>query len=100
MKPDILYFKLGGNPQGLKQTKTMKCDCGCGESIQRHIDLTRPVKSHTERMKEYNRRYREKNSDQMVCPCGSTIKKISNYTHLNSKKHNDWKQVQSSLIPD
>jgi hypothetical protein len=78
----------------------MRCDCGCGEQIQRHIDLSVPVKSLPERMKEYNRRYREKNSDMMNCGCGATIKKISNYTHLATKKHLAWEELNASLGVD
>ena len=74
----------------------MKCECGCGESMIRHVDLTQPAKSLSDRMREYNKRYRLKNSDPMTCGCGSTFKKISNYTHLNSKKHKEWVAAQDS----
>jgi len=48
-------------------------------------------------MKEYNRRYREKNSDLMTCGCGATIKKISNYTHLATKKHLAWVELDAQI---
>jgi len=73
-----------------------KCECGCKESIHaegRHVDFTRPPKDNTEKMREYNRRYREKNSDMMTCPCGAVFKRISNYTHLNSKSHQAWATI-------
>jgi hypothetical protein len=72
--------------------------CGCEECVARlsktnHIDFTTPKKSPQEKMREYNRRYREKNNGDMTCECGAVIKQISHYTHLRSKKHEIWRKT-------
>ena len=55
-----------------------------------HVDFTRPVKSKTEKMQQYNRIYREKHSSYVDCGCGSRYKEISKYTHQHSARHRGW----------
>lgn len=55
-----------------------------------HIDLTRPQVSKTEKMRQYNRLYRERHSAYVECGCGSRYKEISKYTHQHSARHRDW----------
>ena len=52
-----------------------------------HLDLTKPAKSKSDTMREYNRVYREKHSAYITCDCGSTFKEISKYTHQHTARH-------------
>lgn len=55
-----------------------------------YLDLSRPVVSKTENMKEYNRVYREKHSGYVECGCGAVFKEISKYTHTKTARHLKW----------
>ena len=57
-----------------------------------HVDYSRPKKSKTQDMREYNRLYREKHSAYVECGCGSTFKEISKYTHQHTARHTKWVQ--------
>ena len=55
-----------------------------------HLDFSRPQKSKTDNMKEYNRIYREKHSGYVQCGCGAQFKEISKYTHVKTSRHVKW----------
>lgn len=61
-------------------------------TASREVNFITPTKSPQEKLREYNRRYREKNNKDITCKCGAVIKKISEYTHLKSKKHKTYNQ--------
>jgi hypothetical protein len=69
--------------------------CEIQKANTNHIDLTVPKKSLQEKMREYNKRYREKNNVNTTCECGSIVKKISLYNHLKSKKHQSTKSTET-----
>lgn len=56
----------------------------------RELDLTRPILNKQDRMKEYNRKYREEHSNMVHCLCGGTFKEISKYTHYKTTRHQDF----------
>jgi hypothetical protein len=56
----------------------------------RELDFTRPEKSKQERMKEYNKKYREEHSTMVQCKCGGRFKEISKYTHYKTARHQDF----------
>ena len=56
----------------------------------RYLDFTRPLKTKEERMQDYNKEYRKKHSNEIMCRCGGIYKSISKYTHLKSQKHLDF----------
>ena len=68
---------------------------GYQATAKNQVDLTRPVRSKTEDMREYNKAYREKHSGYVVCGCGATFKEISKYTHVKTTRHLGWLQSQS-----
>lgn len=41
-------------------------------------------------MQDYNKEYRKKHSNEIMCRCGGIYKSISKYTHLKSQKHLDF----------
>ena len=45
------------------------------------------TKTPEEKMRIYNRKYRQAHSYDVTCRCGSTYKAISKYTHIKSQKH-------------
>jgi hypothetical protein len=53
----------------------------------RYLDFTRPVRTKEEVMQAYNKKYREKHSNEVICGCGGIYKAISCYTHKKSAKH-------------
>ena len=53
------------------------------------------MKTKEEKMKEYNKEYRKKHSNEIVCRCGGVYKAISKYTHLKSKKHLEFIETES-----
>lgn len=59
-----------------------------------HTDYTRPAKSKTEDMREYNRVYREKHSGYVECGCGAVFKQISKYTHVKTARHTKWVEAK------
>ena len=61
-----------------------------------HLDLTKPSKSKSEQMRDYNRIYREKHSGYITCGCGAVFKEISKYTHQHTARHVKWTGVVSS----
>lgn len=54
------------------------------------LDFTRPVLNKQDRMKEYNKKYREEHSNIVHCTCGGTFKEISKYTHTKTARHQDF----------
>jgi hypothetical protein len=66
-------------------------------STTNHLDYSRPVKSKTENMREYNRIYREKHSSYMQCGCGAEFKEISKYTHVKTARHLKWLQNKAGV---
>ena len=62
----------------------------------REVDFTRPEKSKQERMKEYNKKYREEHSNMIHCKCGGNFKEISKYTHYKTASHQRFLIAKSS----
>jgi hypothetical protein len=68
----------------------------------RELDFTYPVAAVSDKMKEYNRKYREAHDYQVTCACGATFKAISIYTHQSSRKHREYikkKHEEASSLP-
>ena len=53
----------------------------------REVSFYEEEKTPQEKMKIYNRKYRERHSEEVHCACGGKYKIISKYTHLKSKRH-------------
>lgn len=58
--------------------------------MQRELNFCYETKSHAEKMKDYNKKYRQDHSYEIVCRCGGRYKAISKYTHLKSQRHLDF----------
>lgn len=61
----------------------------------REVSFYEEEKTPQEKMRIYNRKYRERHSEQIVCACGGSYKIISKYTHTKSKKHLDFVERQN-----
>lgn len=63
------------------------------DKYQRYIDKNIEYRNRPERkafMKEYYAEYRKEHGGLIDCDCGSTIKSLSMYNHLKTKKHIDY----------
>ena len=69
---------------------------GYQAKAKNQVDLTQPVKSKAEDMREYNKAYREKHSGYVMCGCGATFKEISKYTHVKTARHVEWVRVKET----
>lgn len=58
--------------------------------VCRELDFTRPILTKQERMKDYNKKYREEHSEMIHCKCGGKFKEISKYTHYKTRRHQDF----------
>ena len=58
--------------------------------MTRFLDFTKPEKTKQERMKEYNKKYREEHSTIVDCKCGAKFKEISKYTHYKTTRHQEY----------
>lgn len=56
----------------------------------RELNFCRPEKTKQERMKEYNKKYREEHSAIVDCKCGAKFKEISKYTHYKTTRHQEY----------
>ena len=61
-----------------------------------HFDFTKPAKTKTESMREYNKTYREKHSTTVICGCKAEFKEISKYTHIKTARHMKWLETTKS----
>ena len=63
-----------------------------------HLDLTyrRKKPSRSEYMAVWRDAHKAQNDEVIECPCGSTFKSISRYTHVGTKKHREW--VETALL--
>lgn len=57
----------------------------------REVNLCRPSVSKQEKMRLYNENYRKTHSKTITCPCGSSFKEISKYSHAKSNRHVEYK---------
>ena len=57
----------------------------------REINLCRAQVSKQEKMRLYNENYRKTHSKTICCPCGSSFKEISKYSHAKSNRHIEYK---------
>lgn len=62
----------------------------------REVDFSVPVLSLQERMKLYNRKYRDEHSQIVHCACGSAFKEISKYTHLKTIAHQKFLEAKKT----
>jgi len=62
----------------------------------RELDFTRPLQSKEDKMKDYNKKYREEHSTIVRCKCGSQFKEISKYTHYKTQRHQDYLQNKTN----
>jgi len=69
-------------------------------SAKRDVDFTRPIKTKSECMREYNKTYREKHGGYVSCECGSVFKQISKYTHTGTARHQRWVKATTAAPPD
>lgn len=53
----------------------------------REVSFVLPEQSKQDKMREYNKKYREQHSGIVHCKCGGVFKEISKYTHAKTKKH-------------
>ena len=58
--------------------------------MQRELNFCYEVKTHAEKMKDYNKKYRLDHSYEITCRCGGHYKAINKYTHLKSQRHLDF----------
>lgn len=56
----------------------------------RELNFCRPEKTKQERMREYNKKYREEHSTLVECKCGAKFKEISKYTHYKTTRHQEY----------
>ena len=54
------------------------------------LDFTQPERSKQDKMRDYNRKYREEHSEMVNCKCGGKFKEISKYTHVKTSRHQDF----------
>jgi len=64
----------------------------------RELNFCRPEKTKQERMREYNKKYREEHSEMVHCKCGATFKEISKYTHYKTTRHQDYLEKMAESI--
>ena len=53
----------------------------------REVNFSMPEISKQEKVRLYNRIYREQHSAVVDCKCGGRFKEISKYTHCKSSRH-------------
>lgn len=64
----------------------------------RELNFCEPEKTKQERMREYNKKYREEHSTMIHCKCGAVFKEISKYTHYKTTRHQDYLVKLSETI--
>jgi hypothetical protein len=64
----------------------------------RELNFCRPEKTKQERMREYNKKYRDEHSEIVECKCGAKFKEISKYTHYKTTRHQDYLVKLSETI--
>lgn len=64
----------------------------------REVNFSAPEISKQEKVRLYNRIYREQHSAVVECKCGGRFKEISKYTHCRSKRHEDFLQKKSNGV--
>ena len=66
------------------------------QTKMREVNFSAPEISKQEKVRLYNRIYREQHSAVVDCKCGGRFKEISKYTHCRSKRHEDFLQKKSN----
>ena len=56
----------------------------------KELNFCRPEKTKQERMRDYNKKYREEHSSIVECRCGARFKEISKYTHYKTARHQEY----------